>query len=67
MIVVIPQLICCGISTKSEILRDHDAPLARAPRVSPRMGITHHLLKRYSLAEARPAQVMYVRTIVSGD
>jgi hypothetical protein len=51
MIVVIPQLICCGITMKSEILRDHDAPLARAPRVSPRMGITHH----------------FVRTIVSGD
>jgi hypothetical protein len=51
MIVVIPQLICCGITTKSEILRDHDAPLARAPRVSPRMGVTHH----------------FVRTIVSGD
>jgi hypothetical protein len=67
MIVVIPQLICCGITTKSEILRDHDVPLAGALRVSPRMGITHHLLKRYPLAEARPARVMYVRTIVSGD
>ena len=37
MIVLIPQLICCGINTKSEILSDYSAPAsgrsvpARAP------------------------------------
>ena len=36
MIMVIPQLICCFISTKSEILSDYAAPRARAPRASPR-------------------------------
>jgi len=37
MIVEIPQLICCGISTKSEILHDHAALGARALRaLSPR-------------------------------
>jgi hypothetical protein len=30
MIVEIPQLICCGISMKSEILSDHAAPCAGA-------------------------------------
>jgi hypothetical protein len=34
MIVVIPQLICCFISTKSEILSDHAAPRAWAPRAA---------------------------------
>ena len=32
MIMSIPQLISCGISMKSEILLDHAAPGARAPR-----------------------------------
>jgi len=32
MIVVIPQLICCFISTKSEILSDHAAPARGAAR-----------------------------------
>jgi hypothetical protein len=39
MIVVIPQLICCGISTKSEITLDH-ASRARALRPSPRTALT---------------------------
>jgi hypothetical protein len=30
MIMEIPQLICCGISMKSEILSDHAAPRADA-------------------------------------
>jgi hypothetical protein len=35
MIVEIPQLICCFISTKGEILSDHAAPArGRAPRAS---------------------------------
>jgi hypothetical protein len=32
MIVVIPQLICCGITTEREIRCDHAAPGARTPR-----------------------------------
>jgi hypothetical protein len=37
---VIPQLICCGITMKSEITRDHAAPGARAPRPSSRTALT---------------------------
>jgi len=29
MIMVIPQLICCGITMKTEITRDHAVPWAR--------------------------------------
>jgi hypothetical protein len=53
MIMSIPQLICCGIDMKTEILHDHAAQCARAPHaspwappVSPRMALTvttHHL------------------------
>jgi hypothetical protein len=45
MIMEIPQPICCGISMKSEILRDHDPPRAGAPRASVRKALTiptHH-------------------------
>jgi hypothetical protein len=45
MITETSQLITCFISTKSEILRDHAAPRARAPRGSPRTVLTnttHH-------------------------
>jgi hypothetical protein len=46
MIVEIPQLICCFISTKSEISLDHAAP-APVPRPSPHTGLrvtAHHLV-----------------------
>jgi len=39
------QLICCGISTKSEILRDHAPLRAGAARASVRTALTvttHH-------------------------
>jgi hypothetical protein len=45
MIVEIPQPITGFISTKSEITSDYAAPLLKAPRTSPRTGITHHLSK----------------------
>jgi hypothetical protein len=49
MITEIPQRICCGISTKSEILSDHAALCARVPRVGPRTALTvttHHSKQR---------------------
>jgi hypothetical protein len=50
MIAETPQLICCFISTKTEILRDHAAPCARPPRGSPPTALTlttHHLSQRH--------------------
>jgi hypothetical protein len=52
MIVEIPQLITCFFSTKSEILRDHAAPPARAPRAGLRKAhtvTTHHLSHQHRL------------------
>jgi hypothetical protein len=40
MIMVIPQLICCGITMKTEINRDHAVPWARALRAGPRTART---------------------------
>jgi hypothetical protein len=40
MIMVIPQLICCGITMKTEITRDHAVPWARPLRVEPRTALT---------------------------
>jgi hypothetical protein len=60
MIVEIPQLISCFISTKSEILLDHAAPWARAPRVGPRTAhtvTTHHLNQRHWLLGGEVAAI----------
>ena len=46
MIVLIRQLICCGINTKSENLSDQAAPHARVPCASRRADLkvtTHHM------------------------
>jgi hypothetical protein len=46
MIMWIPQLISCGIHMEIEILHDHAAPRARAPRPSRRMApaiTTYHV------------------------
>jgi hypothetical protein len=50
------QLITCFISTKSEILRDHHAPRARAPRAGLRKAITvttHHFSQRHCPTRGR--------------
>jgi hypothetical protein len=50
MIVEIPQLICCFISTKREIPHDHAAPGAPTPRARPRTTLTvttHHFSQRH--------------------
>ena len=36
----IPQLICCGVSMKSEITRDYAAACARGPRASLNTALT---------------------------
>jgi len=49
MIMVIPQLISCGITMKSEILLDRVAPGARAARAGRRKALTvttHHSSQR---------------------
>jgi hypothetical protein len=46
MIVLIRQLICCGINTKSENLSDQAAPHARVPCASRRVNLkvtTRHM------------------------
>jgi len=59
MIVEIRQLICCFISTKSEILHDHAAPRARGPRASPGAAptittiTTHHVGQRHRLTSCQ--------------
>jgi hypothetical protein len=40
MIVVIPQLICCGISTKTEIPHDYGAPGSAAAAARLRTALT---------------------------
>jgi hypothetical protein len=42
MITEHPQPITCFISAKSEIPRDHAAPMAQTRRASPRTALTHH-------------------------
>jgi hypothetical protein len=56
MIVETKQPITCGFSTKSEILSDHAAPGAEAPRASPPTALTaltvttHHFSPRHYVA-----------------
>jgi hypothetical protein len=38
---------------------DHAAPSARAPRISPRTGITHHLSKRHWAKPYRATAVFF--------